>query len=356
MSAIPPFRLRLEGVTVVFGDRAGERLPEHLSQLSPQRILVFHGATGAPLGAQLCAAFGPERSRVFTDIAQHVPAALAESAVADARTFGADTVVAIGGGSAIGFAKIVARDTGARVAAVPTTYSGSEMTPMWGLTTAGGKTTGRDVHVMPQLVVYDPLLTLDLPASTSAASGMNAMAHAVDAMYAGGASPLVSTIAVESIGVLAPALRRIVEEPRDAAARTDALYGAHLAGLALGTTSMALHHRICHVLGGRFGLPHAETHAVVLPHAVSYNRRAAPAVDAGIAAALGGDDASLAIWELERALRLPESLAALGLRDGDVDAAADDIVATTVPNPAAVTREGVRRLLQDALHGQPPRA
>ena len=341
---------------MVFGAGSSDRFAEHLEHLAPARILVIHGVTGATLGARMAAAFGPQRARAFTEVAQHVPAERADAAVALARAFAADTVVAIGGGSAVGFAKIVARDTGARIAAVPTTYSGSEMTPIWGVTADGVKTTGRDLRVMPRLVVYDPLLTLTLPVRSSAASGMNAMAHAVDVMYATGASPLVTSMSLEALSILARALRRIAVQPEDVAARTDAAYGAHLAGLALGTTPMALHHRICHVLGGRLGLPHAETHAVVLPYAVAYNRLAAEAADARIAAAIGGSPAAVALWDLGRELRLPQSLAELGLEPGDVDGSADDIVATSVRNPAAVTRDGVVRLLQDALAGNPPSA
>lgn len=355
-AAIPPFSLHLETVTVIFGAHTSERLDVHLAEIEPAHLLVVHGATGEPVARRLIDAFGPSRADAFHDIAQHVPAGLAGVAVREARARGADTVVAIGGGSAIGFAKIIARDTGARIVAVPTTYSGSEMTPMWGITSGSSKTTGRDPRVMPRLVVYDPLLSLTLPAQSSAASGMNAIAHAVDALYATDASPLLTTMATESIRLLATALRRIAAQPNDAEARTDACYGAHLAGMALGTTTMALHHRICHVLGGRFNLPHAETHAVILPHAVAYNEPGARAADAHIAAALHVDRAAPGLWELERELQLPESLGELGLNAGDIRQAADDIVATPVRNPVAVTMPGVLRLLETALEGRPPRA
>lgn len=352
--AIPPFRYRQEAVTVVFGGGASDRLADHVESLQPRRLLVVHGTTGAVLAGRLLAAFGEERATCFSDIAEHVPVEQADRAVALARSCAADTVVAIGGGSAIGFAKIVARDTGARIAAVPTTYSGSEMTPVWGLTRQGRKSTGRDPAVLPRLAVYDPGLTLSLPVRSSAASGLNAMAHAVDAMYARDASPLVATIAVQALTVLAAALPAIAARPRDVEARTQACYGAHLAGLVLGTTGMALHHRICHVLGGRYGLPHAATHAVVLPHAVAFNESAATAASARIAAAMHATGAASAIWDLERTLDLPASLAELGLRAADIEAAATDVAATPVANPAAVTQAGVARLLEAAFEGRPP--
>lgn len=352
--AIPPFRYRQDRVAVVFGAGASDQLADHLDELNPQRLLVVHGSTGAEVANQLRGTFGTERTAMFDDIAGHVPVERAERAVAMARTFTADTVVAIGGGSAIGFAKIVARETGAQIAAVPTTYSGSEMTPVWGVTAAGRKSTDRDAAVMPRLVVYDPLLTLSLPARASAASGMNAMAHAVDALYASDAGPLVATIAVQALSVLAEALPALAVRRDDVAARTQACYGAHLAGLVLGSTGMALHHRMCHVLGGRYALPHAETHAVLLPHSVAFNETAAATANARIAAAARGTVAATAIWDLERRLDLPASLAELGLHAGDIAAAAAEVAATPVSNPAPVSEQAVAQLLEDALHGRPP--
>jgi maleylacetate reductase len=199
-----------------------------------------------------------------------------ERAVGLAVEAGVDTVVAIGGGSAIGYAKIIGRTTQARIAAVPTTYAGSEMTPFWGITEAGHKSTGRDLSVMPRLAVYDPELAFTLSPAKSAASGMNAIAHAVDGMYAAHTPPLVETIAIQAIERLSGALPVILRAPGDVPARTEACYGAHLAAIVLGTAGMALHHRICHVLGGAYRLPHAETHAVILPHAAAYNQAAAP--------------------------------------------------------------------------------
>lgn len=354
MDDIHSFRYQQEATRVVFGAGTSDRLADHVEGLHPRRVLIVHGRTGAALADRMHHAFGAERARTFSDIAEHVPVERAEQAIATARTVEADTVVAIGGGSAIGFAKIIGRETGAQIAAVPTTYSGSEMNPVWGITSGNRKSTGRDPAVMPRLVVYDPLLTLSLPARASAASGMNAMAHAVDAMYVADASPLVTTISVQAITLLADALPVVLAQPHDIDARTQALYGAHLAGLVLSTAGTALHHRMCHVLGGRYALPHAETHAVLLPHSVAFNETAAAAANALIAAALRGAVAATAIWDLERGLDLPASLAELGLHAGDVAAAAGDVAATPVSNPAPVTKQGVAQLLEDALAGRPP--
>ena len=355
MDAIRSFRYEQPATSVVFGVGMSDRLAEHVEGLHARQVLIVHGTTGAALAGHLQNAFGIERASTFSDIAEHVPEERAERAIAAARTVEADTVVAIGGGSAIGFAKIIARETGAQIVAVPTTYSGSEMNPVWGITSGNRKSTGRDPAVMPRLVVYDPLLTLSLPARASAASGMNALAHAVDAMYVTDVSPLVRTIAARAITALATSLPLVVARPDDIDARTQALYGAHLAGLVLSTAGTALHHRMCHVLGGRYRLPHAETHAVLLPHSVAFNEAAAESANAGIAAAMHASSAAIAIWDLQRVLNLPATLAELGLRSDDIEAAASDITATPVSNPAPVTEQGVTQLLEDALEGRPPR-
>jgi maleylacetate reductase len=209
---------------------------------------------------------------------------------------GADCCVAVGGGSTVGLAKAIALTSGLPILAVPTTYAGSEMTPIWGLTAGGAKQTGRDARVLPRTVIYDPELTLGLPPRVAGPSGMNALAHCVEALYAPDTSPIVQLMAEEGIRALAAALPAIRVEPADLRARAGALYGAWLAGAALGTVSMGLHHKLCHTLGGSFGLPHAETHAVVLPYAAAYNRAAAPEAMSRAARALGATDAPGALF------------------------------------------------------------
>jgi maleylacetate reductase len=356
VNQIGAFVHRQETVTIVFGVGEHRRLAAHVEGLKPRRILLIHGASGAALADRLKVALSPRTVATFGDVLQHVPATHAQRAVKAAQDARADTVVAIGGGSAIGYAKVIALQTGARIVAVPTTYAGSEMTPIWGITEERRKATGHDPLAMPTLVVYDPELTLTLSATASAASGLNAIAHAVDAMYAPHTSPLVTTMSVQAIELLAAALRAIVRDPADINARTQASYGAHLAALALGTTGMALHHRICHVLGGRYGLAHAETHAVILPHAAAYNQAAAAAVNAQIATALGAPAAAAGLWDLNRTLGLPQGLADLGMRGDDLEDAAATIAAQPGFNPAPVTRDGVVTLLRAAHAGQPPHA
>jgi maleylacetate reductase len=229
------------------------------------------------------------------------------------------------------------------------------MTPVWGLTEHGAKRTGRDPSVLPRSVVYDPELTLSLPVNLSVTSGVNALAHAAEALYAPDASPPVSLMAEEGVRTLAGALPALAAAPRDLAARGRALYGAWLCGAALGATTMGLHHKLCHVLGGTFGLPHAETHTVVLPYALAYNAPAAPEAMAALGRALDTADVPGAVRDLAGGTGVPRSLAELGLAEADVAVAARMAAEQAYPNPRAVTAEGVLAVLRAAYAGGRPR-
>jgi alcohol dehydrogenase class IV len=284
----------------------------------------------------------------------HVPVEVAEEARRVVDTLGADGCVAVGGGSTTGLGKAVALSTGLPLVAVPTTYAGSEMTPIWGMTEGGAKRTGRDARVLPRMVIYDPELTLSLPPSVAGPSGMNAIAHCVEALYAPDGNPVVSLMAEAGVRALAESLPVVVREPSNLHARARALYGAWLAGASLGATTMGLHHKLCHVLGGRFNLPHAEVHTVILPHAARYNRLAAPEALGSVAAALGRDDASGGLYDLATSLGAKTALREIGMREAELDEAAELATRDPTNNPAPVTREGVRALLEDAYHGRRP--
>jgi alcohol dehydrogenase class IV len=282
-----------------------------------------------------------------------VPLEVAEDARRAALAAHADCCVAVGGGSTIGLGKAIALTTGMPVLAVPTTYSGSEMTWVQGFTEGGRKRTQVDPKMLPKTVIYDPELTLGLPAATSAASGMNAIAHCVEALYAKEANPIVQLMAEEGIRALAAALTVIVRNPRDLEARGEALYGAWLAGMSL-NAGIALHHKLCHTLGGTWNLPHAETHSIILPHAVRYNRDAAPEAMVRIARALGTEDAAGGLYDLEVKLGLKMKLADLGVPEADLERAAKIALEAPYPNPAPVTYEGVLALLRKAHAGVRP--
>jgi len=228
------------------------------------------------------------------------------------------------------------------------------MTPIWGLTEAGVKWTGRDPRVLPKTVIYDPQLTVTLPPLLSATSGMNAVAHCVEALYAEDANPVISLMAEEGIRALATSLPAVVKNPHEIEARSRALYGAWLAGAALGAVGMALHHKLCHVLGGTFNLPHAETHTVVLPYAVAYNRADASQAIARVARALDVDDAAAGLHALAASMGAPTSLSQIGMRESDLDRAADLAVENPSYNPRPVTRDGIRALLEDVFGGRQP--
>ncbi len=265
----------------------------------------------------------------------------------------ADVCITVGGGSTIGFGKAIALTSSLPIIAVPTTYSGSEMTTIWGISEGCAKRTGRDPKVLPKTVIYDPQLTLDLPPAVSAASGMNAIAHCAEALYAHDGNPIISLMAEEGIRALSQSLPVIVKTPRDLDARRDALYGAWLAGATISTTSVALHHKLCHVLGG-FGLPHAETHSIVLPHALHYNADAAPEAMRRIARALAAGNAPRGVWELEKKLGVPMRLADIGMKKGDLERAARIAAEAPYPNPRKVEYQPVLDLLHNAYEGNRP--
>ncbi|MEQ9813824.1 MAG: maleylacetate reductase [Azospirillaceae bacterium] len=339
---------------VVFGLGAIDRLPGEVERLGAARALVLSTPEQRETAEDVASRLGGRAAGVFDQARMHVPVAVAQAAREEARRLGADACVAVGGGSTIGLGKAIALEFGLPVIAVPTTYAGSEMTPIWGLTEDGIKKTGRDARVLPKAVVYDPALTVSLPAGVSAASGMNAIAHCVEALYAEDRNPIISMIAEEGIRALGRSLPGVVRDPADLEARSDAFYGSWLAGTALGAVGMALHHKLCHTLGGSFDLPHAETHTIVIPHATAFNRAAAPEAMARIAAALGAVDAAEGLYDLAVALGAPTRLADLGMAEADLDRAAEIATRNPYYNPRPIDREGIRSLLDDAWHGRRP--
>jgi len=339
---------------VIFGAGSLERLPDEIQLLGASRALVLATREQRDQAHAVAGRIGARAVGVFSQATMHVPVATAEAAREEAKRLSADCCVAVGGGSTTGLAKAIALVSALPILAVPTTYAGSEMTPIWGLTEAGIKRTGRDARVLPKTVIYDPQLTLTLPPLLSATSGMNAVAHCVEALYAEDANPVISLMAEEGIRALATSLPAVVKNPREIEGRSQALYGAWLAGASLGAVGMALHHKLCHVLGGTFNLPHAETHTVVVPHVVAYNRAAAPKAIARVARALGVDDAAAGLYALAASMGAPTSLGQIGMKENDLDRAADLAVESPYYNPRPIIRQGVRALLEDAFRGRPP--
>lgn len=344
---------------VVFGAGAARNgLAAQLAELGAERVLLCVTERGLAQAQPLLEPLGDKVVGTFTDVRMHVPVESAQAARQLAADCGAQAVLAIGGGSATGTAKAIALTSGLPIVAVPTTYAGSEVTAVWGLTQGERKTTGKDLRVLPKVVVYDPELTLDLPPDLSASSGLNALAHAVEAFWGPGRNPITALVAEEAIRALSRGLPAVVAAPHDVQARTDALYGAYVAGASFAVAGSSLHHKICHVLGGAFNLPHAQTHAVVLPHVLALVAPALPDVEARIARALDAEPggAVAALTSLAVRLGAPTGLREIGMRFEDLDQVSD-LVQEKLPadGPVPLNREAVGALLTATWTG-PPRA
>jgi maleylacetate reductase len=339
---------------IVFGAGALARLPAELEKLGLQRALVLSTPNQAADGQGIVALLGDCSVGLFDQAVMHVPIETVDQAMAEVERLNADCTVSLGGGSTTGLGKALALKLGLPNIAIPTTYAGSEMTNIWGITENGRKVTGRDNIVVPTLTLYDPELTLTLPAKLAGPSGLNAMAQAVVNVTAGKLNPIVSMMALEAVRALARSLPKVIADPQDIEARADALYGASLAGGSLGTGTTSLHHRLCHTFGGSFNTPHAETHTILLPHCVAYNAAATAAGTQQLAEALGVSNAAQGIFDLAKAVGAPTALRDIGITQADLDRAAAIATESPVNNPEPVTTERVRALLENAWHGSVP--
>ncbi|MEP6722858.1 MAG: maleylacetate reductase [Variovorax sp.] len=342
---------------VVFGAGSLAQLGAEIEALGAKRALVLSTPGQRALAERVADLLGARAAGVFDQAVMHVPIETAREAREVARQLGADCAVAVGGGSTTGLGKAIALDSGLPIVAIPTTYAGSEMTPIYGLTEGGLKKTGRDARVLPKTVLYDPELTLGLPLHASVTSGINAIAHAAEGLYAVDANPVMSLMAQEGIRAIARSLPALQSRADDIEARSDALYGAWLCGTVLGNVGMALHHKLCHTLGGSFNLPHAETHTIVLPHALAYNASAAPEAMRAIAQALGsppGTSAAQAAFDLARDHGAPTALRDVGLQAADIERALAIALQTPYPNPRPLERDALHALLHDAFEGVRP--
>jgi maleylacetate reductase len=355
-----PFIYTAQSSRVVFGAGALSQLGQEITALGATRALVLCTPGQRVSAEKVAHMLGARAAGVFDRAVMHVPLETAREAREVAKQLGADCAVAIGGGSTTGLGKAIALDSGLPILAIPTTYAGSEMTPIYGITEGGLKKTGKDLRVLPRTVIYDPELTLSLPATLSVTSGINAIAHAAEGLYSVEGNPIMSLMAEEGITALGRALPRIVANPRDLAARGDALYGAWLCGTVLGHVGMALHHKLCHTLGGSFNLPHAETHTIVLPHALAYNSAAAPQAMARIARALGDPHgavgAAQAVYDLAKNNGAPTALRDVGMKATDLDRACEIALQNQYPNPRPLEPVAIRRLFQHAWEGIRPAA
>lgn len=350
-----PMVVELSTPRAVFGADALMQAPKELARLELTRVLIIASASQRDYATRLENALGSSCAGVFSDVRMHVPAELVADAFERLVSTAADGILCVGGGSTVGLAKALVLRQAAPIVAIPTTYAGSEATSIYGITNKGQKETGRDPAALPKSIVYDPTLTFGLPADVTVTSGLNALAHAFEALYADNANPLITAVALEAVRALIEALPAAKANPHDRAARQQCQYGAYLCGVALGNASMSLHHKACHVLGGSFALPHAEVHSVLLPYALAYNAPCAPQL-ARVGALLPGRDVSAAVRAFAAALGAPLSLREIGMEVRDLDRAADLMCAAPYPNPRRLDPVHIRAMLLDAYTGAEPRS
>jgi len=340
---------------VIFGAGTLSKLPEELEREGRQATLILSTSFQAAEAERVRDLIGSRAVGVFTEAAMHTPADITERALAVAQNLKADSIVSVGGGSTIGLGKAISIRTGLLHICIPTTYAGSEMTPILGETVNGRKTTRRDPKILPAIVIYDVNLTTTLPQGLSATSGVNAIAHAVEALYAPDTNPIIKLLAKEGVRALAASLLVIVKDGSDLDARSKALYGAWLCGLCLGSTAMSLHHKLCHTVGGSFDLPHAETHTILLPHTIAYNSPAVPGAMRDLAEVLpeSGGDAIEGLNRLLNQLGVERALKTFGMKEEDVEKAAAIAMENRYYNPREVDQEKLRELIRRAWAGEP---
>jgi maleylacetate reductase len=341
---------------VVFGVGKLASIREEVDAIGSTRALVLCTPPQRAQAEQVAELLGSRFAGIHDGAEMHVPIESARKGRKLAAKLEADCAIAIGGGSTIGLGKAIALEAPIPIIAIPTTYAGSEMTPIFGITESGLKRTGKDVRVLPRTVIYDPDLTMSLPLGMSLVSGMNAIAHAAEGLYAKDGNPVMSLMAEEGIRALAKGMSALVETPQDREARSRCLYGAWLCGTVLGHVGMALHHKLCHTLGGSLNLPHAETHTIVLPHALAYNSLAAPKAMERIAAAIGASDAAIGLHRMALKLSVPTALCDLGVKEDDLDRVCEIALANPYWNPRPIEAAPLRELLQRAWEGAEPKS
>jgi maleylacetate reductase len=347
------FTYHSDPVRIVFGAGAIGALAAEADFHRMSRLVVLCSKSRLDFARRVTAGIA-ERCAGISDASEpNMPRPAFERFLADLKRHAADGFVVVGGGSPIGLAKAAAATTKLPYIAVVTTYSGSEMAARWRIGVADNRTTGDGAAALPATAIYDPELTLDLPPRVSAASGMNAMAHAVESLYGVDTNPVVQTMAEEAIRLLGANLPRLMQNPRDLQARTNVLYGAWLAANFRAETG--LEHAIAQRVRQWFELDHAHTHAIATPYAIGFNADAAPEAMRRIARALGVGDAARGLYDLNVRLGLPTGLKGLGLREEDIGKAVEVVAAVKIDHPKPVAKADLLNIISQAYAGEPPR-
>ncbi len=354
MSAIREFTFPGISTRVIFGRGTIAQTRYEIERLNHKKALILSTPHQKAEAEALAAELGGLSAGVFAGAVMHTPTDVTQTALAAFKASGATAVVSLGGGSTTGLGKAIALRSGADQIVIPTTYAGSEMTDILGETANGAKTTKRDAAIRPETVIYDVDLTLTLPVTMTVTSALNAIAHGVEALYAPDRNPIIEQMCIAAFQSFSQALPVVVKDPSNIEARGQVLYGAWLCSTALGYVSMALHHKLCHVLGGSFGMPHAETHAVMIPHTAAFNAVAVPELLKPMSDIFGGSPGG-GLYDFAKSLGAPTSLAELGFAEADIDKAADIATLSPYTNPRPFGHDEIRALLHDAWSGERPR-
>ena len=347
------FTYHSDPVRIVFGAGAIAALPAETDLHKMSRPMLLCSQSRAAFARRVTASIADRYAGICDACAPNMPRDAFDRILADLKRFNADGFVVVGGGSPIGLAKAAAAATKLPYIAIVTTYSGSEMAARWYVGQADNRVGGDDRACLPATAIYDPELTLDLPARMSAASGMNAMAHAVESLYGIDTNPVVQAMSEEAVRQLGSSLPRVVANPRDLAARGDALYGAWLA--ANFRAEVGLEHAVAQRVRQWFNLDHAHTHAIATPYAIGFNSAAAPEAMTRIKRALGAQDAARGLYDLNVRLGLPTGLKALGLREDDLGKAVDIVAAVKITHPRPVAKADLAEIIRQAFYGEPPK-
>jgi maleylacetate reductase len=339
---------------VIFASGALSHIADEIALLNKKRVLLISDESAASHAKLLQSQLGALVVQSVSHVVMHVPDEFSAPIAESARSAQIDLVVTIGGGSATGLGKVIALDCAIDLMAIPTTYAGSEMTSIWGRTKNNQKSTGRDPAVLPKTTIYDPELTLSLPYSISVNSGMNAIAHAVEALYAPEVTAEIREAALEGITIFASGLRGISENANNLNARTDLLRGSMLCGFSLNNATMGIHHKICHTLGGMFDLPHAPMHSAVLPWAVQYNQNFATTQLNEVAEVLSARSAAQGLWDLAKEVGAQTSLKEIGYPIEKSEEVAAVISSAKYVNPRPYNHDGIMELLSNANTGSRP--
>ncbi|KAK0457887.1 iron-containing alcohol dehydrogenase [Desarmillaria tabescens] len=339
---------------VIFGNGTLDQVVQEITSLGCSKALILTTPHQVAVGEKVKELVGDKAVGRYANATMHTPTDVTDDAIGVVQKLGVDVVIAVGGGSTIGLAKAIALRTDLPQIVIPTTYAGSEATPIIGQTENGLKTTQKTLKVLPEVIIYDVSLTVTLPPRMTITSGLNAIAHAVEALYSKEASPITDTLAVQGISSIAKALPVIMNDSENLDARSEALYGAWACGTCLGAVGMGLHHKLCHTLGGTFNMPHAETHTVILPHSMAYNAPYAQEAMEKVAKSLGVSNAAQGIFDLSKSLGAPSTLKELGMKEEDLGKAADIASKSPYPNPAPLERAKLFQLLKNAYEGVRP--